>query len=136
MSFVFLGTFQKVYDKRRRSVETKPIGFDAGNERTKQNSAETITEQDLIGYGIPPELVGRLDRIVTLDDIGEDEYANLIKNGYMKGKCTENPEIDEKEILLMARQAHETKTGLRWIEKKMTRENDDRLLRSIGIIKT
>lgn len=73
VSIVLLGAFTEL---RKQKLQLAPqLGF--GTPPARPKPSEKITEQDLINYGISPEIVGRIERIVTMEQPTLDMYARI-----------------------------------------------------------
>jgi ATP-dependent Clp protease ATP-binding subunit ClpX len=124
--FICGGAFQgleKVVESRQ---EAGGIGFGATVKSKKQRSlTETFKEiepEDLIKFGLIPELIGRLPVIATLDELSEDalmqiltEPKNAIVKQYAKLLSMEGAELEVRPNALkaIARKAQVRKTGAR-----------------------
>ena len=92
---------------------------------TKKNLGETlraVEPEDLVGYGLIPEFVGRLPVTATLEELDEEALVRILtepKNAYTKQYAKlfemEDVELDFREDALtaVARKAMERKTGAR-----------------------
>jgi ATP-dependent Clp protease ATP-binding subunit ClpX len=88
---------------------------------------EEITPEDLIDYGFIPEFVGRLPILVTLDDLTEQQLADIItqpKNSllkqYQKLLAYNNAELvmGDAAVRAMAARAFLRKTGARGLRSE------------------
>jgi ATP-dependent Clp protease ATP-binding subunit ClpX len=103
------------------------IGFGAAvtTEASKKNLGDTLRSvepEDLVRYGLIPELVGRLPVIATLDELDADALIRILKepkNAYTKqySKLFEMEGVDidfrEDAVEAIAKKAMERKTGAR-----------------------
>ena len=135
ISFVLLGAFQGIYEKRK--LDTKnAIGFAGGGGGASRPRGITVDE--LVEFGMLPELAGRMDRIVTLDGMTEDDYLAAMRT---KGSVLDRAVADsgagvafsDEEIRLIAREAAENGLGLRYIKKQVDRKLDEKLFADAGI---
>lgn len=128
--FIVGGAFvgiEKIVEKRVRKGETN-IGF--GSEiPSKQDTDERFNElihrvrpEDLMKYGIIPEIIGRLPVICTLETLDEDALLRILtepKNApvkqYEKLLAMDNVKLEFEEAALrqVAKMAIERKTGAR-----------------------
>lgn len=80
MLFIGAGAFdglEKIIDKRRNK---KRIGFNAeGNNSEKDDSLSDITTEDLIKFGMIPELVGRFPVITHTNKLTKEELVKILK---------------------------------------------------------
>ena len=103
------------------------IGFDAEvrTDSNKKNLGETlraVEPEDLVGYGLIPEFVGRLPVTATLEELDEEALIRILtepKNAYTKQYAKlfemEDVELDFRDDALkaVARKAMDRKTGAR-----------------------
>ncbi len=118
------------FDGLERMIESRlgsnSIGFGAEvHEKVQIGVGEyfkQVTPQDLVKYGLIPELVGRLPMIVTLEQLDEDalvkiltEPKNAIVKQYEKLFDLDGVELTftEEAIRTIARKSFERKTGAR-----------------------
>ena len=109
-----------------RTNERAGIGFGAHveskKERDEKNRLDDVQPEDLVKFGIIPELVGRLPIVTTLQDLDEDALVKILtepKNAIVKQyaamlemdgvKLT----ITEEGLRAIAQRAVERKTGAR-----------------------
>ncbi len=114
-----------------RKCERAGIGFGAEvtskKEREAHNHVADVQPEDLVKFGIIPELVGRLPVIATLTDLDEDALVKILtepKNAIVK-QYTAMLEMDNVKLTI-------TTDGLREIAKlALARKTGARGLRSI-----
>ncbi|NJM44623.1 MAG: ATP-dependent Clp protease ATP-binding subunit ClpX, partial [Brachymonas sp.] len=124
--FICGGAFQGLEKVVEARQEAGGIGFGAAVKSKKQRSlTETFKEiepEDLIKFGLIPELIGRLPVIATLDELSEDalmqiltEPKNAIVKQYAKLLSMEGAELEVRPNALtaIARKAQLRKTGAR-----------------------
>lgn len=76
ISFVLCGAFSnKAHDVAEKSSGTR-IGFGAAP-KPVQPYARPLDEQDLIDFGVMPEFMGRIQRIVNLECMTPDDYYQM-----------------------------------------------------------
>ena len=119
----------------RQRTEKGGIGFGASVHSKDENADitglfEIVEPEDLIKFGLIPELIGRLPVIATLAELDEDALVNILtepKNALVKQYQTlfgmENVELEFEEEALrsIARQAMERKTGARGLRSIVER---------------
>lgn len=128
--FIVGGAFvgiEKIVDKRLKKDDT-PIGFGSeipSKEDTNAKFNELIHQvrpEDLMKYGIIPEIIGRLPVICTLETLDEDALLRILtepKNApvkqYEKLLAMDNVKLEFEEAALrqVAKMAIERKTGAR-----------------------
>ena len=121
ITFVFCGCFDSI---RKKKYETgSSMGFGGKlNEKESIDSIE-ISADDLIEYGVTPELAGRMSEIVLLNPFTEDDIYDILSgqneliNPLLK---TENKygvslNLSEEEKREIAHNAIDKRMGIRWI---------------------
>ena len=84
MMFVFTGVFdglEKEEDKASLPKARRRIGFLAKEEPIVEGKAEEPTFDDFIEFGVKPEIMGRIQNCVFLDELTEDEMVALFDLG-------------------------------------------------------
>lgn len=77
LSFVLCGAFScKANDIAARASQ-RHIGFGALRDTAMHPYDQPLTEQDLIDYGVLPEFMGRIQRIVNLQPMTIDDYYRM-----------------------------------------------------------
>ncbi len=114
-----------------RTCERRGIGFGAhvesAEERKNKNFLKDVEPEDLVKFGIIPELIGRLPVITTLQELDEDALVKILtepKNAVVK-QFAAMLEMDNVKLNI-------TEDGLRAIAKMaVARKTGARGLRSI-----
>jgi len=121
ITFIGVGAFNGMLT----TTKHRSLGF--GNDITdREVKKDKITPEDIIGYGLKPELVGRMGKIVKLNDLDLDIMKDIIRNSdksayaakirFLKKLGVEiAPEQEEEIIEEIARIAVEKKIGARSI---------------------
>lgn len=86
ITFIGVGAFNGMLTTRKE----KSIGF-GQDISTKEIKKEKIDPEDLIKYGLKPELVGRMGKIIKLNDLDLEAMKDIIKNS---NKSAYNSEIN------------------------------------------
>ncbi|MCM1523199.1 MAG: ATP-dependent Clp protease ATP-binding subunit ClpX [Ruminococcus sp.] len=123
--FICGGAFDGLEQTIRKRIESSTLGFGA-QIKTKseqdKNIFKDVIPQDLIKFGMVPELVGRLPIISTLDALDENaliqilsEPKNALVKQYRKLFELDGVELvfDEAALNAVAKRAIEQKTGAR-----------------------
>jgi len=125
--FICGGAFAGLEKIIRNRSEKGGIGFSAQvkSKQDQRSIGETLYDvepEDLIGYGLIPEFVGRLPVVATLEELDEDALITILtqpKHALTKQYCKlfemEGCDIEFREDALraVARKAMERKTGAR-----------------------
>ena len=124
--FICGGAFdgiEKIIEKR---MGGSALGFNADvkskSDLKKRDLLSQVVHQDLVKFGIIPELIGRLPIVVTLDSLNEDALCSILtkpKNALVKQYKTlfemddVDLEFEPDAVAEIARLAAERKTGAR-----------------------
>jgi len=87
--FVCGGAFEGLSDIIKRRVDKKSLGFGQGNEKklTDEDVLKRIEPDDLVQYGLIPELIGRLHLIASLNELKLEDMIRILiepKNSIIK----------------------------------------------------
>ncbi len=129
--FICGGAFEGLEDIIAKRLNKKAIGFTnpvSVNKKEQGNIIEHVTPEDLMHYGLIPELIGRLHVVATLDDLKEEELIRILtepKNALVK-QYTEMLKMDnvklkftEGALKAIAQKAIERKVGARGLRSIM-----------------
>jgi ATP-dependent Clp protease ATP-binding subunit ClpX len=128
--FICGGAFDGLEDIIKRRIGSNVLGFDQ-DKRAKSDDVklfEEIEPDDLVHYGLIPELIGRLHVTATLGEITEDEMVriltepqNAIFKQYKKLFAIDNVELNFEDDALreVAVLAIKRKTGARGLRSIM-----------------
>ncbi len=128
--FICGGAFDGLEDIIKRRIGNNVLGFDQ-EKRAKSDDVklfEEIEPDDLVHYGLIPELIGRLHVTATLGEITEDEMVriltepqNAIFKQYKKLFAIDNVELNFEDEALreVAILAIKRKTGARGLRSIM-----------------
>lgn len=122
--FICGGAFNDLKEVVEQRLGKKSVGFGrmVYPIHNKDNVLENVGPQDLIKYGIIPEMVGRLPVISVLQDLSEEalvkilvEPKNALTKQYEQLLSFENVKLkfDEGALRAIGRKAIERKTGAR-----------------------
>ena len=134
--FICGGAFDGLEKVVQKRIGEKVIGFNSdvsGNKIEKEEILKHAAPEDLMKYGLIPEIVGRLPVLVTLEDLSREALMDILtkpKNSLVR-QYTRLLEFDgvelevtEDAIGAIADKALERKTGARGLrgimEKLMT----------------
>ncbi|MBS9782706.1 MAG: ATP-dependent Clp protease ATP-binding subunit ClpX [Arcobacter sp.] len=122
--FVCGGAFDGLEDIIKKKKGANTLGFNQ-EKKSKEDDLKIISEvqtDDLVKYGLIPELIGRLHMIATLNEITEDDMVHILtepKNALIKQyiKLFEmdnvNLKFEKAALKELAKLAIERKTGAR-----------------------
>ena len=122
--FICGGAFDGLNDmiKRRLGGNTMGFGQKQRSKEEEENLLHLVEPDDLVHYGLIPELIGRLHVIATLNPIGVDDMVRILtepKNALVRQyqKLFELDGVtltfEEEALRAIARKAIERKTGAR-----------------------
>lgn len=124
--FICGGAFEGIDKLIMQRTSSSALGFGADVKSKQENKINEVLHQvepeDLVKFGIIPELVGRLPVIAVLDDLDEDALVKILsepKNAilkqykYMFSLDDIELEITDDAMRAIAKKAAERKTGAR-----------------------
>jgi len=126
--FICGGTFNGLDDMIKKRLGRQKIGFDAEQKDSQnaqsidENVLTEVTPQDLVHYGMIPELVGRLPIVACLSGLNEQalikiltEPKNALAKQYVKLFEMEGAQLEftDEALLAIARKALKRDTGAR-----------------------
>ncbi len=124
--FVVGGTFTGIEDVISKRLGSRTMGFgQVGDEASELSLGETlaqVTPDDLVEYGLIPELIGRLPVITALQPLGEDALVRVLKEPknaltrqyqHLFGMEDADLKFTDKALRAIARRASERETGAR-----------------------
>ena len=123
--FICGGAFDGLSEVIQRRIGEKVIGFNSDMIETKEESSEILSKvqpEDLMKYGLIPELVGRLPVVVALQELSKEALMRIIsepKNALLKqykklfSLDDGELEVEEDAVEAIAEKAIERKTGAR-----------------------
>ena len=128
--FICGGAFDGIEDIIKRKTTGNTLGFNHIKKTKKEqaNILHLVEADDLVTYGLIPELIGRLHMITTLNQIDEDDMVRILtepKNSlvgqYKKLFSIDGVKIsfEKKALKIIAQKAIERKTGARGLRAIM-----------------
>jgi len=124
--FICGGAFEGIEKMIAKRVASSALGFGADVQSSKEKESadllKQVTQQDLVKFGIIPELIGRLPIVTPLDGLDENALVRILdepKNALIKQYKTLfkadgiELEFDDDAKRAIAKKAIETKTGAR-----------------------
>jgi len=122
--FICGGAFDGLNDILRRRLGANTLGFGQKkhSQKEEENLLHMVEADDLVSYGLIPELIGRLHILATLGEITLDAMVRILtepKNSLLKQyqKLFEIDNVilsfDDDALLLIAQKAIDRKTGAR-----------------------
>lgn len=124
--FICGGAFEGIEKMIAKRVSSSAMGFGADVKSPKDKESadmlKQVSSQDLVKFGIIPELIGRLPIVTPLEALDEDALVRILdepKNALIKqykvlfGADGIDLEFEEKALRQIAKKAIEAKTGAR-----------------------
>lgn len=128
--FVCGGAFDGLADIIERRIGKNVLGFgqDKRSKDDRENLLDVLESDDLVHFGLIPELIGRLHVVATLNKITEDDMVRILtepKNAILKqyqklfAIDRANLKFDDEALKEIAKLAIERKTGARGLRSIM-----------------
>lgn len=122
--FICGGAFDGLNDiiKRRLGSNTLGFGQEKRSKKEEENLLHLVESDDLVSFGLIPELIGRLHILATLGEISKDDMVRILvepKNSlvrqYQKLFEIDNVKLsfEEEALSMIAQKALNRKTGAR-----------------------
>lgn len=130
--FICGGAFEGIEKLIEKRVSTSSLGFGAEIKTKKAKERDELLKQlepqDLVKFGIIPELVGRLPIVATLENLDSESLVRILlepKNSILKQYMRlfeldgVQLEFDKAALIAVAEKATERKTGARGLRSIM-----------------
>jgi len=128
--FICGGAFDGLNDilKRRLGANTLGFGQEKRSKKEEENLLHLVESDDLVSYGLIPELIGRLHVMATLGEISKEDMVRILvepKNSLLKQyqKLFEIDDVtltfEDDALALIAQKAIDRKTGARGLRSIM-----------------
>ncbi len=122
--FICGGAFDGLNDilKRRLGSNTLGFGQEKRSKKEEENLLHLVESDDLVAFGLIPELIGRLHILATLGEISKEDMVRILvepKNSlvkqYQKLFGIDNVQLtfEEESLAVIAQKALDRKTGAR-----------------------
>ncbi len=128
--FICGGAFDGLQEilKRKQGENVLGFGHEKKSKEEKETTYDMVEPDDLVSYGLIPELVGRLPIIASLNEITEEDMVRILtepKNSlvrqYTKLFAIDNVELtfEHDALMAIAAKAKKRKTGARGLRAIM-----------------
>ena len=132
--FICGGAFDGLEKLIQKRTDNASLGFGSqlrttlDKDETRQKLLKKVEPDDLVKFGLIPELIGRLPVITVLDDLDEDALVRVLKeprNSLVKqykellGMDNVELEFTDEALHAIARKTIERKTGARGLRSVM-----------------
>jgi len=121
--FIMSGAFSGLAEIIKKRYQKTQIGFHADiDQKEEKDWLKLVKPQDLLEYGFEQEFVGRLPIITVLDQLGEEDLFEILKNPTNSVIATKKQDFraygidlrfEEEALRAMARLAYQEDTGAR-----------------------
>ena len=122
--FICGGAFDGLEEilKKKQGENVLGFGHDKKSQKERKPTFDMVEPEDLVHYGLIPELIGRLPIIASLSEISEEQMVRILtepKNSlvrqYKKLFAIDNVELnfEEDALLAIAKKSIDRKTGVR-----------------------
>lgn len=128
LSVVLVGAFESIREEKEKRAKIHTIGF-GGKQATNEAVDLTITDEDLIHFGIMPEMVGRISIKVTTNELSDEDYIAILQNSHGRIARMMNVLSDyqievgnvfsKENIMSLIEQSKKNHTGFRWVSAQV-----------------
>lgn len=132
ISFVCLGAFSNKAVEIAEKKRERSIGFDASHEAPVPYS-KPLTMDDIISYGVMPEFAGRIQTIVNLLPMSQEDYVEMLTKDVhgplerLENIYGVNLSISDETRRKIAQNAYKQGLGVRGMENQIRNLIDDSL---------
>ena len=130
LGIVLVGAFEPIRDEKEHKNDNV-VGF-IQHHKTDYEEIVPITDDDLMEFGVLPELVGRISTKCTTNKLTAEQYLEIIKGQKSKvsvlmqqlnklGISTQEVLSDE-HIIELAEQSQTNMLGVRWVSAQVENE--------------
>ena len=120
ISWIFAGAFTNMFKEKVK--EKRSIGFDSIDIISEDKDVDLETQ--IIRFGMIPELVGRINHVVKLDDLVLEDYVHILENIIIPKKIKQLSHTDieymtllDLDLNLLAKRAFNSELGVRMLTK-------------------
>jgi len=123
--FIFCGAFNGLEEIIARRLNKTRIGFDNVKGQDDKNLLRLVEHEDLVQFGLIPELVGRIPIIGVLDELNIDDLCRILKEPKdniidqyktLLGADKINISFPDETIRKIAETAHNKRIGARGLK--------------------
>lgn len=140
ISFVFLGSFERLTEKKSAIEADNSIGFGSSIEKPDVDTvyAHQITLDDLKYSGMRHEIAGRINQIVQLSPMTIKDYEAILENDAVSPIHRLEQEYDitiripKETRKRLAREAADTHMGVRYLQSRIQSMLDEHMFEDCG----
>lgn len=125
VSWVFAGAFSGIGEEPPQGNK-QSIGFNSVH--TEPRISQEISDEDIVKYGMIPEIVGRLTSICVLDRLAESDFYNILIEKVIPQKIVElaylgisDVDITDDRLREIAKNATTSSQGVRYLYREIDR---------------
>lgn len=132
ISFVCLGAFSNKAQEITEKSKGSSIGFGATGEAARPYEKK-LTAEDIIEFGVMPEFMGRIQSIINLSPMSQEDYIELLNMDAfgplerLQKTYGVNLSICDETRLKIAQSAYESGLGVRGMENQIRNMIDESL---------
>lgn len=132
ISFVCLGAFSNKAQEITEKSKGSSIGFGATGEAARPYEKK-LTAEDIIEFGVMPEFMGRIQSIINLSPMSQEDYIELLNMDAfgplerLQKDYGVNLSICDETRLKIAQEAYRSKLGVRGMENQIRNMIDESL---------
>ena len=130
LGIVMVGAFERVREEKEHKND-HVVGF-VQRKVEQYDEIVPITDEDLIKFGVLPEIVGRISDKCTTNKLDAQQYLSIIKNQHSKVNTLikeldklgidATQAINDKKIIELAERSQTNMTGVRWVSAQIESE--------------
>ena len=130
VGIVMVGAFERVREEKEHE-NNHSLGF-IQHKTEKYDEVVPIADEDLITFGVMPEIVGRISDKCTTKKLDSQQYLKIIRNQYSKVNTLIKEldklgidaarVIDDDKIIKLAGRSQSNMTGVRWVSAQVESE--------------
>ena len=128
VSFVLAGAFA---DLKKEHVKVTSMGFHKAETAVQEDL--TITDKDIVKYGLMPELVGRLSNVVTLEELTAKTMKTILNTVLLPAKVKElslmgitvPDRLDRETESRIIKISMDSEQGVRSLKRELTKIFND-----------
>lgn len=128
LGIVLVGAFEGIRSDKENRKERIGFGGEMRN-KAKYETLVPITDEDLIEFGVLPELVGRISDKCTVNKLTAQQYLEIIKNQHSRVSVLVKEleklgidaakAIDDDKIIQLAEKSQSNMLGVRWVSSQI-----------------
>ena len=98
---ILMGAFPGLDKIRDKRLNKNPMGFGVEKEKLENKKNARYTKQDLVKYGLTEEFVGRIDTIVEMNKLTEENLQEILKTSKLSIFRRYESELRRKGVTLV-----------------------------------